>query len=197
MKSKASGILVVLFFGVVAQSEPVNITCMTTPATTSVVVYTTGEDVTVRVIHSNGLDSIPLSRSGVTPKDLASFQKKAAALQQLGEKYDIHLDSSQCTIGEQKTVSCNGSIDQTINGHKLSYLAFDTSDVMTVSQLFEEPLIQTAVNMLIELDGVTYGFGIDYAAGTCVDTSITQSGADKEAKAPKPPKLPRGPTTEI
>ena len=159
------------FFGLTAKADPVNITCTTDPLTTSLAIFTVGTDVTVRVIHHNGVDFIPLSQTNFTPRDLAGLVQKAKALQQLGAQYDIHISSDQCRINNQKLISCHGSIDQSINGQKISYFSLDTSSVSTLSPLYPNPTLRTTVTLALTMDGKDYEFGVNFSENRCVDTS--------------------------
>jgi hypothetical protein len=161
----------VFILGSAAKADPVNMTCATDPLTSSIVVFTTGADVTVRVIHHNGTDYLPLASSNITPHDLPALAQKAKILQQLGAQYDLHLKSNQCTINSQKLVSCYGETNQTLNGHKLSYFTFDTSSVSTLSTLYPDPNLNTVANLTITVDGTDYAFGVGYSPKDCIDTS--------------------------
>jgi hypothetical protein len=155
-----------------AHANALNMTCTTDPMTTSVVVFTTGTDTTVRVINHNGVDYLPLSQSIITPHDLAGLVAKATVLKKLGAQYDIHLNSSQCSVNSQKLVSCYGAINQTINGEKITYFSLDTELVSTLSTFSTTPNVQTVATLTLTIGGNDYDFAMDYNAGQCTDPTI-------------------------
>ncbi|MGZ3651898.1 MAG: hypothetical protein ACXVB9_16355 [Bdellovibrionota bacterium] len=154
-----------------AKADPVNVTCTTEPLTTSLVVFTKGADVTVRVIHHNGTDHMPLSTRNVTPSDLSRLTQKANDLKQLGSQYDIHLDSSHCALSAQKLIDCHGAIDETVEGHRLTWLSLDSSKITAVSPLYPLAVNQISMNLAFTMDGKDYDFAAGFDARNCVDTS--------------------------
>jgi hypothetical protein len=162
--------ITILFFGLSAKATPINLTCTTNPLTTSLAIFTTGIDVTVRVINHNGVDFIPISQTTVTPHDLIRLSQKAKILQKLGAQYDIHIDSSRCSLS-QKLINCYGPIDQTINGEKISYFTLDTSTLTTKSVLSPTQDVQTVAHFSMTIDGADYDFAMNYDTKNCVNTA--------------------------
>lgn len=169
-------IAIALFTATLAAAAPVNVTCATDPLTTSFAIFTTGDDVTVRVIHHNGSSYMPLSRQTITPSDLSGLQQKAAALEPLGDQYDLHIKASNCRLTSDKLVDCHGPIDQTVSGRKFTWLYVTTSKITTVSPVLSEPSVRTAVDVDFTMDGKDYDFGMEYEAGACVETSGSAAG---------------------
>jgi len=137
------------------------------------VIFTKGTDTTIRIIHHNGVESMPLASRNVTPNDLPKLQKKAEALRGLGAQYDIHLDSSNCTIDKQKLIDCHGNIDLKIAGHSLTWVSLDSAKTNSISPLYTGTRQQTEMNLYFTMDGEDYDFSQSYDSATCIDTSLT------------------------
>lgn len=161
------------FAAISAHATPVNVTCTTSPFTTSFVIFTQGTHTTIRIIHHNGVGSMPLASRNITPNDLPKLQKKAKALSVLGAQYDIQLDSSNCTIDKQKLIDCHSNIDVKIQGHLLSWVSLDSAKVASISPLYSNTRMQTVMNLSFTMDGEDFDFSQAYDSSKCEEIATT------------------------
>jgi len=83
--------------------------CVTEYPTTSFVVESDNEYVSLRVYHHNGTLYAPMFSGIVTPYDVKNFSQQAAVIESLGTQLEARWKLSQCQRSSTKLFSCFGS----------------------------------------------------------------------------------------
>lgn len=148
--------------------DAIRMTCITEPFTTSVVVFPEGTKTTIRVIHHNGTEYMPLTSASVTPHDLANLAMASDELKKLGSQYELHLDPSKCRLVRNTLVDCYGEANDVINGNRVSWISLQTSKTTQESPLLATPLHKILVNLSMTVNGKAFDFAMSYNPKNCV-----------------------------
>lgn len=161
-------------------SAPLNMICMTEHPTTSFVAMTEDEITTIKLIHHNGTEYMPVWSNLITPNDIKVIAEKAAVLTELGASLEFKIPVKSCQV-EGLLINCfSRSETQVINGRKVSLWSVSTSMENDKSLLGEYN--STWSNLGLDVDGQTYWLPMRYFENDCF-FALTSKQIKTQAKA--------------
>lgn len=139
--------------------------CVTEYPTTTFIAQTADDYVQFQLIHHNGVEYAPVWGSLLTLHDIATIQKKAELLAELGDYLKFAMPAKNCQMNGMK-LNCFGTQPPIeINGHKVSLWSVYTAENHDSSHAGEFDYITT--NLALEIDGETAFVPMRYSNYEC------------------------------
>lgn len=162
-------------------STPINMACITEWPTTSFVAFTEGEMMTIRFLHHNGVQYMPVWNNVITPNDLPTITEAANTLSELGNDWEFTMPKSACEKLDGMMISCFGTQPAVMmNGHKVSLWAVHTSE--TFDRSFAGEFSYVNASLALDVDGKTYHVPMKYNAYECIK-DLGKNGLKKHLRA--------------
>lgn len=176
---KILGLCLLLISNTIWASSPINMACVTEFPTTSFVAFTEGEELTIRVIHHNGVKFMPIWNGIITPNDLPTITEAANALYDLGNLLEFKIPVSDCEKMDGTLMNCFSSRPATeINGHLVRLWSVYTLE--SVEKSFAGEFAWTYTSVGLDVDGKSFYIPMRYASGECFQ-SLNSSGLKAKA----------------
>ena len=147
-------------------SVSIEMECMTPEPTTTFIVDTQNETVTVQLVSHYGTKHLPIHSGLVTSSDLPQITKQAELLSKLGSSVTFKWPVSACKQVEHKRFHCFGQGEvKTVNGVEMKGFSIDTgwSDYQNVGGVYRRYNVTLSVIIEKEL----YSVMMDYTPESC------------------------------
>lgn len=141
-------------------------TCITEFPTTTIMMETENNEVSVRVIHHNGFKYMPLHSGIITPADLDTMRLKAEQFAKLGNFYEFKWDLSDCSRQDNEIFSCMKGKPTTINGTAVAPFSVYSKRITSESDAGTFENIE--ISFLIDIEKSSQHFSMKYDRNECL-----------------------------
>lgn len=150
----------------VARAENYHVICSTQLPTTTFVVQSDAEYVSLRIYHHNGPKYAPFHSGLLVPQDLKNFSEDAQIVEKMGSLVEAKWKQSQCQRKSEKLINCFGKVNsETPDGMVFQPFALYSSYIQENG--IAGKLEYLELNMSYDLQGKSYQIPMKYLLQDC------------------------------
>ena len=147
-------------------AEPVKLTCITELPSTSFIVETKDDKVSMRVIHHHGAKYAPISTGLVTNADLTQLKNRAEIITALGDSFSVDWERSNCHFHDVGGLpSCTNGSARQVGKLKIEGFGFISFAVKT--HLWDYVFNEINIRFYFTSNGQRYEMPMTFQASEC------------------------------
>lgn len=138
--------------------------CATPHLTTSYVLLEHQDTYELQVVHHHGTAFMPIHDGLITIRDLDTLSSWATMFKEMGDRFSISVDKSQCTLNRESWI-CHHPTSTQIGHLKVEGFIFKLSQERIITELTD--LKVHRVSFTIVVDGSAYSLPMRFSAEDC------------------------------